>query len=546
MRVPPDEARIPRLSEPAESLAVARSPSRGLADQSLARTIGRLAPVTLLAQLAGFVYSIALARVIGSSTATDAYFLALSVPAGISMVMLAGTRQGAMPSMTESFAGSAEDFGRAGSQLVSSVVLISAVLSIALTGVTLLALPLVVTDASERLVSLVEADLVALTPLPLLGALTGVLGAIQTVRGNVTSAVAVLALEPIAKTVAVVALGPSVGAASLIIGQLAGSTLAAATLWALLRRGGVALRLVPTVVPPFVRGVVRLSTPLIISQSVLQANPIVDRAMATALGAGAVTQLELGVRLFFGATALIGGTLIAPLTGTWSARLLHDGWDAVRAAVIRAIVSVVVILPPLIVLGIALRSPVVTFLYGGGAYSDHALQVTADVFGMLVLGLPANVLIVVLSSLFVVRRSTIFPMLVGMTNVVLNVALNFALRPPFGAPGIALSTSLTMTLLLVAYARSATVRWDLRLREVGPSAARAALAGATLAAAAVALAELPWGPSRSGTLAHVLVVTVVVLALHAAFLLVTREPLVLAAAASARRSRRPTIHRRAS
>jgi putative peptidoglycan lipid II flippase len=447
-------------------------------------------------------------------------------------------RQGATPALTERLARSDRDFARAGSELVSSIAIGSAVLAVLATGIALLAFPLVLPSGSQHGLSLLRVDLIALAPLPVLGGITGALGAIQTVRGRMIPAVAVLAYEPIAKTVFVVALGRSIGSAALVAGHLAGSTLAAATLWLMIRRDGVDLSPVAAVVPPFVRDVIRLSVPLVIGHAILQANPLVDRAMVAPLGSGSVTQLELGGRLFFGATALIGGSLIGPLTGTWAARRLHGGWEEVRVGVIRAVVTMLAILPPMIALGISLRHPTVDLLYGGGAYSEHALHVTADVFGMLVIGLPANVLIILFSALFVVQKSTVLPMLVGMTNVVLNVVLNFALRPIWGGPGIALSTSLTMTIILFPYVRSATVRWHLRLREARASAARALISGAALVVAASALTSIGWGDSQSARLAEIAVITAVLLAVHWAVLLLAREPLALACAQRARQTLR--------
>jgi putative peptidoglycan lipid II flippase len=501
------------------------APPRGLADHSLLRIVGSLAPVMIVVQVFGLLFSIALARILGSSRGTDAYFVALSVPAGISMVMLAALRQGAMPPMTEVLARSEAAFARAASEVVSSVAVLSAALAVATTGLAFLMAPLVFGNGSQHFLLLVRADLLALAPLPVLGGLTGALGAIQTVRGRVAPAVAVLVFEPAAKTLAVLTLGRSLGASSLVVGHLAGSALAPLTLWWMIRRDGVHLRPVGAVLPPFVRDVVHLSVPLIVSQAVLQANPIVDRTMAASLGSGSVTQLELGVRLFFGATALIGGVLIGPLTGSWTASRVHHGWEAVRSGVLRAITAILAVLPPVVALALALREPLIDLVYGGGAYSEAALRVTADVFGLLMLGLPANVLIIVFSAVFVVQRSTVFPMLVGISNVVLNVVLNFALRPLLGAPGIALSTTLTMTLLLVAYAFSATRRWDLRLRDVAPSAARAAVAGAALAIAAIALAAVPWGAGKAALGARVAVVAGALTLLHAAVLRATGDPL---------------------
>jgi putative peptidoglycan lipid II flippase len=500
--------------------------SRGLADRSLVRTFAEIAPATFLGQVASFAFSIALARVLGSSAETDAYFLAYSVQGAVFLVMRVGL-QAAMPGITERHAESEEEFAHASSQLVSSVVVVTTAVGAAVTAAAVVVVPFVLPHASGDLVSLVRQDLVALAPLPVLGSLTGALQAIQTVRGHVTSTVTVTALGPLVKTIAVLTLGRSLATQSLIIGQLLGSALVVLVLGWMIRAGGVDLRPVATVLPPFVRGVIRLSVPLIIGESVVQANPIVDNAMASPLGPGTVTQFELGTRLFWAGAVLLAGGLIAPLTGTWSARLLHDGWEAVRASVIRTTKTVFAILPPVVALGVALRHQAVDLLYGGGAYSAEALRVTGNVLGMLVLGLPANVLFVAFVSLFVIRRATVLPMLVAMSNVVLNVVLNLALRPVLGAPGLALSTSITTTILVLVYAHSATRRWDLRLREAAGSLVRSLLATGALCAVAFAVTALPWRTGIPARLAEIAAVIAVVLIVHAAILLGTRDPLAL-------------------
>jgi putative peptidoglycan lipid II flippase len=502
------------------------SASRGLADRSLVRTFAAIAPVTLLGQLASFVFSIALARVLGSSVETDAYFLAFSVQGAIYLVMRVGL-QAAMPAVTESFARSEDDFSHTSSELVSSVIVITAALAAVVTAAAVVVVPLVLQEASAHLLSLVRQDLLALASLPVLGSLTGALQAIQTVRGHVTSAVAVMALGPIVKTIAVVTLGRSLAGEALVLGQVLGSALVVLVLWWMIRHGGVDLRPIATLLPPFVRDVIRLSVPLLIGEAVVQANPVVDQVMAAPLGPGSVTQFELGNRLFWAGAVLLAGGLVAPLTGTWAARLLHDGWEAVRASVVRAVQTVLALVPPVVALGLALRHQVVDILYGGGAYSPDALRVTGSVLGMLVLGLPANVLFVAFVALFVIQRCTVFPMLVAMSNVVLNAALNFALRPVLGVPGLALSTSITITILVLVYARSATRRWDLRLRDVAGSLGSAVLATVILCAVAFAVTGLPWGNATPARVAEIATVITAVAVSHGAVLLVTHEPLMV-------------------
>ena len=116
-------------------------------------------------------------------------------------------------------------------------------------------------------------------------------------------------------------------------------------------------------------------------------------------------------------------------------------------------------------------------------------------------------------------------MLIGIANVVLNVGLNFALRPLLGVAGIALSTTLTIAILAAVYAIAAQRRWQaIDLRGHGSAIAFAALS--TIAIAAVAfglLRALPTATSRAQALLSIVSVAGVGFALHAVVVLV-REP----------------------
>jgi putative peptidoglycan lipid II flippase len=267
-----------------------------------------------------------------------------------------------------------------------------------------------------------------------------------------------------------------------------------------------------------VKDVLKLSGPLLISQSVLQVNPLIDRSMAAGINSGSVTELELGLRLFFVPAGLIGATLVAPLAATWAARVAEEGEQALSDSVSSAIRAVALIVPPLAVVGLILKTHLITLLYAGGAYTPSALHHTADVFGLLLIGLPANILVVVLATLFIVRRDAIFPMKIAIANVVLNVVLNVLLRPGLGVAGIALSTSLTFIILVCVYAVVAQRRWRTfdfaKLR--GPFA-RAALSAAGIAAAGGAIMlAVPFGDDRAGAVAAIACVGTAALAVHAA------------------------------
>ena len=412
-------------------------------------------PVSLGVQVLSLASSVVLARVLGATTATDAYYLGLSVPVFVYGALVGALRQAAIPALT-SVSDSSVALTAASGELMRGVTAVATVATVLAVGASEAALPLV---AHGQLLSETRLILLELTPYGILGALTGVLSAILAVRGSFLLPVAVVGLESIVKVVLMVAFGRGLGVQSLVLGNLVGGAGAVVVLVLVARRLGVFIGLRGRVDSPFVRSAVRLSAPLIISLSVLQVNPVIDRTMTSGLGKGEVTALSLGLRLFVAPAGLVTSLLIAPITATWAARFAHDGWPALQASARRMVEVAARVVPPMVVLGIVLRRQIVDLALSGGAFPPSALRNTAAVLGMSFLALPAQTLVVALAALFVVRSDTVFPMKVAFANVVLNIVLNFALRRPLGVGGIALSTSLTMSILVIAYLVEVRRRW---------------------------------------------------------------------------------------
>jgi putative peptidoglycan lipid II flippase len=464
-------------------------------------------------QVLSFGSSIVLARVLGASSATDAYYLGLSVPVASYAILQVAIRLGAIPMLSERLT-SVGSLGVTARDVVWSTVLGSLVVTVIVTAVAEFFVPMAVGGATAREARWVILEL---APLGVLGALTGAFGALLAVVGSFTAAVAVMAIEPALKSMLTIAVGHDIGINALIIGNLVGSGLAALTLWNSVRRRGIRIGAPAMIDVPFVRTLLAVSAPLLVSQSVLQANPIIDKAMAGKLGAGSVTALEIGLRLCAVPTAFLTGLLITPLTASWATRKAAGGWDALRPSIRRALAVIVTFAPSIAAVGFVLRGDLVRIAYQGGAYSPHAVAKTTSVFGVTLLALPAQLLVVVVATIFVVERSTMVPMYVGLTNVVLNVALNLLLRPFFGVTGIALSTTITIYLLTLVYVVVAQRRWEaLDLRAVPLRGAFRFLCLVVLVTATA------WGvrsvfaptPSRADTLLVALAVAAAAAAVH--------------------------------
>ena len=497
------------------------------AETRLSRVFAGLLPINILVQAVSFAAWIALAHVLGAGTKTDAYVLGLSVPTLVFGVLLAAIRVGAVPGLTEKAAEGQAQETRAANELVAATLAVSAGLSLIVTALAFAVAPLVLRD-DPTLLSNARLTMVELSPLAVFGATTGALGAILAVRKSFAPAVAVMIFDPLLRTCFTLAFGRSIGIQALIVANLVGSGTAVAVLWAMVRRSGLPLKLVSPGRTPFVRSVVAVSAPLIISSSVLEINPVVDRAMAGYLGAGSVTALELGVRLV--PAGLFVALVAAPLVATWAARKVERGWPAIQESMGQALLSTATIVLPLVAIGIILRDQLVTLAFQGGAYSQQDADETSAVFGMALLGLPCIVVTLLFSTLFIVQKETMVPMKLGFLNVVVNLGLNFAFRPLFGVAGIAFSTSLTYAIINVIQVIATRRRWGHFLPSswMRPFVAVFGAVAVASVVAALLLEYLPSGASRLEALGVAAVVSGAGLLAYAAALLTGRRLLALA------------------
>jgi putative peptidoglycan lipid II flippase len=93
-------------------------------------------------------------------------------------------------------------------------------------------------------------------------------------------------------------------------------------------------------------------------------------------------------------------------------------------------------LPAAIALAVA-AGPLCAALFQGGKFTAADASITATVLALIVLGLPAYVLVKVLTPGFYARQDTGTPVKIAGIVLAANVALNFLLIPPFKIAGLA-------------------------------------------------------------------------------------------------------------
>ena len=165
-----------------------------------------------------------------------------------------------------------------------------------------------------------------------------------------------------------------------------------------------------------------------------------------------MTELQFALQIFNVPSTLLAATLIAPVLAVWQKRFDSLGWASLRQSFVRAVEVVVVVIPPVVAIALVLRKDLVIAIFQGGQFSEEDVNSVASALGALLVGIPAQVFVVLYATLFLVQNRPWVPAAIGLANVVLNAALNLILRVPLGITGIAWSTTLTISVLTVAYA----------------------------------------------------------------------------------------------
>jgi putative peptidoglycan lipid II flippase len=225
---------------------------------------------------------------------------------------------------------------------------------------------------------------------------------------------------------------------------------------------------------PEVKRMLKLMLPGVFGAGVTQLNLVVSTAVASMLPTGAVSYLYYADRLNQLPLAVVGiavGTAILPSLSR-QVRLGDD--KGARQTQNRGLeLALFLTLPSAVGLGVA-AWPIMSVLFERGAFGPVAANATASALAAYAAGLPAFVLIKIMTPGFFARHDTATPVKVAIaamiTNLVLTVVLGLVL--PFGHVGNASATSIAGWVnalsLMVLLHRRGHFTLDARSRRIVP------------------------------------------------------------------------------
>jgi len=401
----------------------------------------------MVSRVLGFARDMIGSRVLGASHANDAFNLAFLLPNIFRRLFAEGAfSSGFVPLFSRRLAAGGHEDAQAFSNEILAVfmpalLLVTVVFEVFMPGVLLLVVPEYgnVPGKLELAVELTRWTFPYLLFISLVALLSGVLNSLTRFAVaafapallNVALIIALLVAPPdTIETVRYMAI-------AVLLGGIAQFLLC----WIAVRQAGVRLHFGRPRLTPAVRELVVLILPATAAAGVYQISQLFYAYFSASLGEGALTKLSYADRLNQLPLSIIGTALGVAILPAIS-QAIAKGEDSEAADVqARAFdLSMLLTLPATLALMVA-AGPIIGALYQGGQYTVEAARVTGNILAILVTGLPAYVLVKVLTPNFYARKDVKTPVRIAMGVLGAGIVANFILIPYMGIYSLATVTS---------------------------------------------------------------------------------------------------------
>jgi putative peptidoglycan lipid II flippase len=408
---------------------------------NLLKSTGTIGGLTLVSRIAGFAREMLMSRVMGASWQADAFFVAFRLPNTFRRLFGEGAfSAGFVPLYSQRLHG---DGGAAEAKTFSEEVLGVFVPTLVLFTIAFeIIMPLFVAAISGYSGTKLELAtfLTRITfPYLLLISLVSLFSGILNSLTRFTAAAFAPALLNLSMLCALifVPVGGTTTATALAIAVTIGGVFQLGLLLASCKRAGVVLKLRKPRMTPGVRQFVRVVIPATLGAGVYQISAFIDTFFLARIGTGALSYFNYADRLNQLPLGVIGaalGTAILPQVSR------HVGaGEPEKAARVQGQateLAMLLCLPAALALAVS-ALPLVSALFQGGRFTAEDARLTALTLSIVVLGLPAYVLVKVLTPGFYSRQDTATPVKIAAIVLIANIVLNFVLIPPFKIAGLA-------------------------------------------------------------------------------------------------------------
>ncbi|PKU23311.1 murein biosynthesis integral membrane protein MurJ [Telmatospirillum siberiense] len=431
---------------------------------NLTKAIATIGGWTVLSRITGLMREMLVARYLGAGTVADAFFVAFRFPNMFRALFAEGAFNAAFVPL---FSGKLEGEGAAAARRFAEQCF--AVLAAALLGFVIvieIGMPWAIhilasgfDDTPGKIALAVELSRITF-PYLLFISMVSLQSGVLNAMGRFAAAAGTPVLLNLTSMAVLVALVPYVETAghAMAWGVFASGIVQFLWLVFSVRRVGMGIRLVKPSLSPEVRLMLKRVVPGAVGAGVYQVNLLINTMIASQVADGAVSYLNYADRvnqLPLGVVGIAIGTALLPLLS----RQLRAGETAAALESQNRAMEVGMLLTlPAATAFLVIAAPIIAVLFERGSFTPADTRAVAPALMAFALGLPAYVLVKVLTPGFFARHDTRTPVKMALATLLINVGLNLALMGPLAHVGMALSTA------VAAWLNVALLAWTLKRR----------------------------------------------------------------------------------
>jgi putative peptidoglycan lipid II flippase len=464
--VPDDLARAADSSEdepPRDDTAEHALDPLGRPHETAAQRSGRLALSTIffsaatgVSRIVGLIREVVAANYFGVTGPMSAFTIAFQVPNLVRALFADAALQGAfVPVFSELLE---QGRKREAVHVASSLFFLITLILGAITAFFIVAagviMPIFTPGFSDHLTDLTIELSRIMFPIVLLMALTGLMAGML----NSLEHFSVPALAPVAWNLTIIifltALRPDFGGDAHIDayawGVLAGTIVQFLMPIPWLRRYGVPIKLALDWRNEHVRRVFKLMLPVTLALGVINFDNVINSILGTLVSNEAPAAIDRAFRIYMLPQGIFSVAIATILFPTLSRFATRQDFEGLRKTMANGVRLIALLLIPSAVLMMVLAEPITRLIYQRGVFDAEATDLVTEAMIFWALSLPAQGISLLFSRTFFSLQRPWITTAISVANMIVNVAVSFALYKPFGIAGIVLGSvagTLTMALL---------------------------------------------------------------------------------------------------
>ncbi len=405
--------------------------------------------LSLAGKLIGFLRSVIIASSFGANNVTDAYYLAYGVNANILYAITMSVSVAFLPMYIKK----KEEKGADESYRFSTrVVMELGIVALLLTGIIMVIAPLLVKIMASSYSQEEMATTVLFLRIMSVGIVFSLMANLFQTVLNAEKVYGYAAFSSIVNSLVLI------GVVLLFQGKMGIMSLVIATPFSYLiqflflklrSRSYTGISMKYGIWEPGVRSLVNQAFPVLISNTTIEINQLVDRMLLVSIEEGAVTALSYSGVLFQFAASVISIPFSTVSFTELSLAFTQKDREKVRNIINKTIRLMITICIPVVFVMFMNAESIVNIVYGRGQFSEQAVLQTACGLAFYAFCLIPECIKQIITKAFYSVEETRMPMILGILEVIVNIISSIFFSHYYGIAGVVIGTAFASTLFCI-------------------------------------------------------------------------------------------------